>query len=167
VRQRLFNFAAALSLLGCLAMLWLWDVSYTTGYYFDWRTHDRDVYLLGSTGRIFFSPSQVRRHDQYSFKGFLYGRMSPLSHWDQMLPSHHLYLQSFAAGWNDNGTFAGYCLILPYWFFAVLASVIPGIWLRRRLNRRPPKGHCQACGYNLTGNTSGACPECGTPRQVS
>lgn len=22
---------------------------------------------------------------------------------------------------------------------------------------------CQACGYNLTGNTSGLCPECGTP----
>ncbi len=24
-------------------------------------------------------------------------------------------------------------------------------------------GHCQQCGYNLTGNTSGVCPECGTP----
>jgi hypothetical protein len=25
--------------------------------------------------------------------------------------------------------------------------------------RRP--GHCQNCGYNLTGNVSGRCPECG------
>lgn len=24
-------------------------------------------------------------------------------------------------------------------------------------------GHCTRCGYNLTGNTSGACSECGTP----
>ena len=24
------------------------------------------------------------------------------------------------------------------------------------------KGCCSACGYNLTGNTSGVCPECGT-----
>ena len=30
-------------------------------------------------------------------------------------------------------------------------------------DRRAPKGHCQSCGYNLTGNTSGVCPECGTP----
>ncbi len=26
-----------------------------------------------------------------------------------------------------------------------------------------PPGHCQTCGYNLTGNVSGVCPECGTP----
>jgi len=25
-----------------------------------------------------------------------------------------------------------------------------------------PPGHCQKCGYNLTGNESGRCPECGT-----
>lgn len=24
-------------------------------------------------------------------------------------------------------------------------------------------GHCQKCGYDLTGNVSGVCPECGTP----
>ena len=23
-------------------------------------------------------------------------------------------------------------------------------------------GHCTKCGYNLTGNTTGVCPECGT-----
>ena len=23
-----------------------------------------------------------------------------------------------------------------------------------------PRGHCRSCGYNLTGNTSGRCPEC-------
>jgi hypothetical protein len=31
------------------------------------------------------------------------------------------------------------------------------------LIRRYPEGHCQTCGYNLTGNTSGICPECGKP----
>ena len=28
--------------------------------------------------------------------------------------------------------------------------------------RHYPPGHCQVCGYNLTGNVSGICPECGT-----
>ncbi len=28
--------------------------------------------------------------------------------------------------------------------------------------RRPPPGHCQACGYDLIGNVSGTCPECGS-----
>jgi len=27
--------------------------------------------------------------------------------------------------------------------------------------RRFPAGHCQECGYDLTGNVSGVCPECG------
>jgi len=27
----------------------------------------------------------------------------------------------------------------------------------------PPPGHCRTCGYNLRGNVSGVCPECGTP----
>jgi len=36
-------------------------------------------------------------------------------------------------------------------------------WLRRRANaRRVRQGVCLACGYNLTGNISGVCPECGT-----
>lgn len=30
-----------------------------------------------------------------------------------------------------------------------------------RLRTKYPSGHCQACGYNLTGNMSGRCPECG------
>ncbi|MCA9252645.1 MAG: hypothetical protein KDA54_16075 [Phycisphaerales bacterium] len=29
--------------------------------------------------------------------------------------------------------------------------------------QRETRGGCLNCGYNLTGNTSGVCPECGTP----
>jgi hypothetical protein len=31
------------------------------------------------------------------------------------------------------------------------------------LGERPPMPSCHRCGYDLTGNTSGTCPECGTP----
>jgi hypothetical protein len=47
----------------------------------------------------------------------------------------------------------------PFWGMLILAALPTAIvWCR---DRRPPKGHCCKCGYNLTGNTSGTCPECG------
>jgi hypothetical protein len=54
-------------------------------------------------------------------------------------------------------------LFLPFWMpFLVLAAypafVLIG-WLRR--SRDPKEGHCRKCGYDLTGNVSGVCPECG------
>ena len=45
----------------------------------------------------------------------------------------------------------------------LIALAIPTaiLWLRDR--RIVPFGHCLHCGYNLTGNESGKCPECATP----
>jgi hypothetical protein len=37
----------------------------------------------------------------------------------------------------------------------------PANWLARR-RRKPVEPLCEKCGYNLTGNISGRCPECGT-----
>ena len=34
------------------------------------------------------------------------------------------------------------------------------------LRGRRAKGLCVACGYDLTGNVSGVCPECGTGSRV-
>ena len=48
---------------------------------------------------------------------------------------------------------------LPLWIPAV-CCLIPGLYLWRT-GGKTPVGHCQGCGYNLTGNESGTCPECG------
>jgi hypothetical protein len=42
---------------------------------------------------------------------------------------------------------------------AVLGMLIGFIFVPKRYRRQT--GLCQKCGYNLTGNTSGVCPECG------
>lgn len=34
---------------------------------------------------------------------------------------------------------------------------------RWRMHRRPGEGMCEQCGYNLHGNRTGICPECGDP----
>ncbi len=49
---------------------------------------------------------------------------------------------------------------IPFWLLLLLTA-IPTAWLwhRDRGWRRP--GCCLRCGYDLTGNTSGVCSECG------
>jgi hypothetical protein len=50
-------------------------------------------------------------------------------------------------------------LQIPLWMpLLLIGSVTARLW---RLDRRPPPGHCQRCGYDLTGNVSGRCSECG------
>lgn len=50
-------------------------------------------------------------------------------------------------------------VFVPLWMPLVLVIFPTFIfWWRER---RCPKGHCQTCGYDLTGNVSGICPECG------
>lgn len=60
----------------------------------------------------------------------------------------HLTMQTPA--WVLSALFAAY----PLWAF------YRGPWRRRR---RKAKGLCLRCGYNLTGNVTGKCSECGTP----
>ncbi len=57
--------------------------------------------------------------------------------------------------------YRGYVAVhMPLWIpFA--ATALPACLLWRLDRRRYPKGHCRKCGYNLTGNVSGRCPECG------
>ena len=50
--------------------------------------------------------------------------------------------------------------LLPLWIpFLILA--LPTAWLWHRDRRRIRPGCCLRCGYDLTGNRSGVCSECG------
>ena len=54
---------------------------------------------------------------------------------------------------------------VPLWFPTVLLGVYPAVAFIRgplRRWRRCKRGECIHCGYNLTGNVTGACSECGT-----
>ena len=52
----------------------------------------------------------------------------------------------------------------PLWIPFLAFSMAPLIALARlSLKRRWNPVHCGSCDYNLTGNISGICPECGTP----
>jgi hypothetical protein len=85
------------------------------------------------------------------------------------------YRQPARAGW----TFAGFgwselrgdhrepvytATVVPYWFCAVAASILPVFWLmqwRRRISANRNDGRCSNCGYDLRASPD-RCPECGT-----
>lgn len=125
MRRRLFNIAAAVSLLLCMATVILWVRSY--GPYdakvnglFLLLTHHRGFQLISGEGRLSLFHDVPDGVTQIDF---------------------------------------------AYWRCAALFLVLPAAWLIRRLLIRPCSfdGRCAACGYNLTGNVSGVCPECGMP----
>jgi 4-amino-4-deoxy-L-arabinose transferase-like glycosyltransferase len=53
--------------------------------------------------------------------------------------------------------------IVPYWFPWLLFLIPSGarVYRWRRRIRRQRLHQCSTCSYDLTGNTSGVCPECG------
>lgn len=51
--------------------------------------------------------------------------------------------------------------MIPFWL-VLIAVAIPTAWFSYRdYQLRPRRGFCDQCGYDLTGNTSGVCTECG------
>jgi len=53
------------------------------------------------------------------------------------------------------------CIIIPLWIpLAMCLAATPVLWFVDRRRRRP--GYCAKCGYDLTKNLSGRCPECGS-----
>lgn len=51
---------------------------------------------------------------------------------------------------------------IPLWMPLVLLGGTTVLIFRHDARSIPP-GHCSTCGYSLTGNVSGICPECGEP----
>ena len=62
---------------------------------------------------------------------------------------------------------AGWRVSAPYWFLFAICSLWPFFTCMRvvtlRRQGRARTGRCKQCGYDLTGNVSGICPECGAP----
>ena len=74
------------------------------------------------------------------------------------LPGLHVETCAFQAGGRS------WRLWLDFRLPFILYAAYPTIAFVRgpvRRWRRGRKGHCLKCGYDLTGNVSGVCPECG------
>jgi len=66
---------------------------------------------------------------------------------------------------HDRGSYGRFVRVgSPFWIPFLVFGIYPAVtFVRGPLRRwhRRRKGLCVKCAYNLTGNTSGVCPECG------
>jgi len=82
------------------------------------------------------------------FFGFSYYRRLINGRWSPVLPP--------TPRWQTDVT-------VPIWATVMLTAVLPIAYFISAYRRNPKRqpGHCRACGYNLSNNQSGICPECG------
>lgn len=72
----------------------------------------------------------------------------------------HVPLVGSYTGGPAAAPYAIWAIYVPFWCPLVLVAITTVVlWFR---DRGYPAGHCLTCGYDLTGNVSGVCPECGT-----
>jgi 4-amino-4-deoxy-L-arabinose transferase-like glycosyltransferase len=177
MRRHFFTLVSVLSLLLCLATLALWVVTF-------W--HSCDVAKWGNPRTSQYSISAYRGDYDPSARWFHYTahiaidkdtgftEISPRNDDLWKFSVHELapgLRASDHAGPRRFGSvvMAGHHDSVVIWtgwiFFAslplALAAIMSLLRILRSRNRRR-SGDCPACGYKLTGNTSGVCPECGT-----
>ena len=65
--------------------------------------------------------------------------------------------------WIVEGKLPPVLIVIAYCLFVLAIFVVQGAMVRDRICQRPhdPGDACLTCRYQLTGNTTGACPECG------
>ena len=133
------------------------------------------VVLRTSELRIYWGPGSCRRFDHAHMRdlwpsrpreacmceficiGLDMWRRDILEWWSH--PPFRYVAWGFRVPTGRIGAKAG-CVVVPLGWCPVLFLGFLGLCLRR-WSARVRTGYCACCGYNLTGNVSGTCPECG------
>lgn len=162
-RTAIISLAVATATIGILAIAgvchpthWGW-VSGTHLYFFCttgmkggfiWEDHDTHANAMSIVGlHHFWRPLGLDGEFKFTWR--------QLITWDGRYSAH-----SYVRTW----------IIMPFWIPFLVFGFYPAIAFMRgpfRKWRLPEDGHCTRCRYDLTGNMSGVCPECGTPVDVS
>ena len=144
MRRRLFTLASAVSLLLCLATVGMWVRSWTHA-----PPPMPQRFFMVASGRFvddgWYFGSGGKSIRVELDRGWM---------WVSRYPPDP-FQQSAGSWWSFNfRVHLGYLLVA----FAAFS----GLCLFRVRRGIQVRGFCNRCSYNLTGNTSGVCPECGT-----
>ncbi len=187
MRRKLFTLASALSLLLCLATLVLWARSY---YRLDcvslcFASHLEIAARLEQGTAALMLTRFPKAHVETKFEAhaWRYSTNELFESWSWMM---YRFPSSFFVRelWGyEEGHFPGariyssrqeadadsaipdykrWYLMPRLWVVVAAFGILPLASVLRFWARRCRAGECQSCRYDLTGNTSGVCPECGT-----
>ncbi len=179
MKRRLFNLAAAVSLVMCVAMTAMWVRSYWIGDDIGMNTPAGNRYFVRTgAGQLVVDVSSgyTFGRDQPRFQSTPTERALKVVYWvepDSFLSrAGFAYISSTFDG-PLGGTMMVRAAVMPCWFALLLAAVTPAVWAatrRRRSVHRArqdlARGVCPTCGYDLRG-TPGRCPECGAIADAS
>jgi hypothetical protein len=148
MRRKLFTVVSLLSLLLCVATVVLWVRSY-------WIV---DIWVLFSGGKRPSPQGNLVHVWEIAITRGACTILHLIAVDGRAIAVHHFSGRATdAVNTLERGRGARVVsLLMPTLVF----SILPALWLWLRSPRR--LGHCDNCGYDLTGNTSGVCPECGT-----
>jgi hypothetical protein len=174
--RRVFNLVSLLSLVLCAATVLLWVRSLNTGDRFGWsRVHGergRRGEIASGRGRIVLSLDTaetpfISGYADEPGRGWEHGDVAWIMH---ERDSYGFPESGPIREWRICGfeiiTFNAGCVIASVRdaTVVVVTAILPLLWVTRvLLIRKVDPRHCPKCGYNLCGNTSGTCPECGKP----
>ncbi|HEY8751765.1 MAG TPA: hypothetical protein VIM11_27540 [Tepidisphaeraceae bacterium] len=169
--HRVFTFAAALSLLMFLATAGLWVISYRTGecveIHFErqqslWLVFSRQVSFRGVISIEFASDHAHTVSDFGTIRFFGGSRVIYRHDWTEPLTGPAVGSLRFSAkryhfGFMDSREID---TATPHWLVVIAFSILPAVKAKQLRSSRQGN-RCLFCAYDLTGNTSGVCPECG------
>jgi hypothetical protein len=191
MKRKLFSFVALVSLLFCVATVVLWVRTYWASDLYETFEHSqagqpwhvsrfvvqtfRGEILAGRVEMGSLPPPKSQNQQ----KRFQYGLSAQeleigWAGWTRRGPGWQSWpavdVGDSIPNWNgfrfyhakpDSGAVAE-TVMLPCWAMLGFFMVLPWVWVVRRRSSAASGTHCSVCSYNLTGNTSGVCPECGT-----
>jgi len=173
MKRYIFNTLMALSLLLLLATAGLWVDSYW--HYASLRIKDGKISYVAENldGRIITGWLESMIPPVVPYGGLTleeldweWQRQSP-PFVSLFQPKTPLYVDSsligfgYAASPDWSGVIRNLVQV-PHWFLALFFTIFPTIWfIKWNKRRKLGPNACPGCGYDLTGNESGACPECG------
>ena len=169
-----FHITSALSLLLLLAVVGLWVDSYSYTSLVNLRTESGDLYRLTNSSGISGGVHRLGTFGRGSSRvrssvGWFANRFHDAGIFNP--DEYTSYFLGFAVIWETSPMSNRdplYIVMLPHWFLTLIFAILPTFWIfkwnkRRKLNPNA----CPACGYDLTGNETGECSECGRMKSNS